>query len=179
VAVLSPDALVELHAKYVEMLAMRLEDGSPGDDEATVRARMAKLASRFPGALREVDELELDVIRDRIARLEVALTDGARVERWMVAVALFHSLTRGALSAKRWLGGRKTVAPGLVLAYVAEITAAGAVSASALAWVDDLDRIASPPRGRITDLVYARIAQALETSEEEVRALVFGARRTR
>ncbi|HEX3771599.1 MAG TPA: hypothetical protein VHV30_12065 [Polyangiaceae bacterium] len=176
--VLPPDALAELHGKYVEMLAMRLEDVTPGRgaDEAAVQARMARLASRFPGALREVDELALEVIRERIARLEAALADASRVERWMVAIALFHSLTRSALAAKRWLAGRKTVAPTVTLAYVAELTAAGAAGAHALAWAEDLARIASPPRGRLTDLVYGRIAQALGTSEDEARALVFAAR---
>ena len=103
------DTLEQLRAKYAEMLSMRLAHESGVESEARARQRMAELASRFPGALREIDELELAVIRERIRRLDAALHGQSTVEPWMEAVGLFHSLARGALQAKRWLAGRKTV----------------------------------------------------------------------
>jgi hypothetical protein len=147
---------------------------------------MAELASRFPGALREIDELELAVIRERIERLDAALRGDGPVERWMEAVGLFHSLARGALRAKRWLAGRKTVDAITVLAYASDVAGvadpAGPAGASAvdgavadgLAWTGELARIAAPPRGRIMDLVFARLARKLGTTEREARHLVFG-----
>ena len=142
----------------------------------------------FPGALREIDELELAVIRERIERLDAALRGDGPVERWMEAVGLFHALARGALRAKRWLAGRKTVDAITVLAYASDVAdlavadpagpaGAGAVDgavADGLAWTGELARIAAPPRGRIMDLVFARLARKLGTTEREARHLVFG-----
>jgi hypothetical protein len=178
------DTLVQLRRKYGEMLSMRLAHDSGVETEARARQRMAELASRFPGALREIDELELAVIRERIERLDAALRGDGPVERWMEAVGLFHSLARGALRAKRWLAGRKTVDAITVLAYASDVAdlavadPAGPAGASAvddgLAWTGELARIAAPPRGRIMDLVFARLARKLGTTEREARHLVFG-----
>jgi hypothetical protein len=176
------DTLDQLRRKYGEMLSMRLASDSGADTKARARQRMAELASRFPGALREIDELELAVIRERIERLDAALRGERPVERWMEAVGLFHALARGALLAKRWLAGRKTVDAVTVLAYESDVAAlaepgapadAGRV-ADGLAWTAELARIAAPPRGRIMDLVFARVARTLGTTEREARHLVFG-----
>jgi hypothetical protein len=179
------DTLEQLRRKYGEMLSMRLAHDSGAETEARARQRMAELASRFPGALREIDELELGVIQERIERLEAALRGDVPVERWMEAVGLFHSLARGALRAKRWLAGRKTVDAITVLQYESDVgvhaLADAAADAGALAdewsWASDLARIAAPPRGRIMDLVFARLARTLGTTEREARHLVFGAPR--
>lgn len=177
--------LEQLRRKYSEMLSMRLDHDSGAETEARARQRMAELASRFPGALREIDELELVAIRQRIERLEAALRGDAPVERWMEAVGLFHSLARGALWAKRWLAGRKTVDAVTVSQYESDVGAralpdaaedTGAL-ADERAWTNELARIAAPPRGRIMDLVFARLARTLGTTEREARHLVFGAPR--
>lgn len=182
--------LEQLRCKYVEMLSMRVAHDSGTEDDARARRRMAELAARFPGALREIDELELEVIRQRIDRLDAALRGDAAVERWMEAIGLFHALARGALGAKRWLAGRKSVDRSTVLEYESHVAGAagrGAFSTSpqaeqsdqaraadALAWTAELAHIAAPPRGRIMDLVFARVAQALGTTDTEARHLVFG-----
>ena len=175
--------------KYGEMLSMRLAHDSGAESEARARERMAELASRFPGALREIDDLELGAIRDRIGRLDAALRGDAAVERSMEAVGLFHALARGALRAKRWLAGRKTVDPTTVLEYeraigdeahgapVSGTPGAEALAADALSWSSELARIAAPPRGRIIDLVFGRLARTLGTTELEARYLVFGTSR--
>jgi hypothetical protein len=167
------EALDALHAKYVTMLAMRLAHESGDEDVLDARARMAELASRFPGALREIDDLELGEIRRRIAALHATLGGEGEVESWMEAIALFHSLARGALCVKRWLGGRKRVDASLERAYRVEV-AAFDFPEDARAWSDELARIASPPRGRVMDVVFARVARHLGTSEREARRLVFG-----
>jgi hypothetical protein len=183
------DTLEQLRKKYGEMLSMRLAHDSGVESEARARERMAELASQFPGALREIDDLDLGVIRDRIGRLDAALRGDAPVERWMEAVGLFHTLARGALRAKRWLAGRKVVDLATVLEYERDIggeacgapasgaTAAEALAAAALTWSSELARIAAPPRGRIMDLVFDRIARTLGTTEPEARYLVFGTSR--
>jgi hypothetical protein len=175
VSATSPDALEELRRKYREMLAMRLEDAASQDDGARSRARtrMARLASRFPGALREIDDLELEAIRDRILRLDATLDGSSVVEPWMEAIALFHALARGALWAKRWLAGRKTVDSAMEREYAIEAAVDGAPD-EALEWARDLDEVACPPRGRLTDLVFERLARALGITHEQARLLVFG-----
>ena len=165
----SREALEELRHKYAELLAMRSTHAS----EAEARARMAALASRFPGALRELDDLELAEIARRSAALDAVLDATGQLEGWMEATALFHALARGALCAKRWLLGRKRVDVAVERAYEAAVTALPFPD-DARAWASDLARIASPPRGRVTDAVFARVALELGTSERQARLLVFG-----
>jgi hypothetical protein len=161
------DELAALREKYEEMLRLRL-DASGADP----RRAMAALASRFPGSLREIDDLTIDALRSRARDLALAEGNGA-VAPWMEAIHLFHVLTRGALCAKKWLGGRKAVD--------AQVRADFDRDASSLCWGDDargwsadLARLASPPRGRVTDLVYEAIAARLGVTEDDARLLAFG-----
>lgn len=162
-----------LLVKYRELLAIRLADNVFHEGAATVQARMADLASRFPGSLRELDDMELDEIRLRTGALEAAVRDPARIQRWMEAVSLFHSLTRGALRAKRWLAGRKRVDAELERSYAAWIDGLES-SDEARAWAGDLACIVTPPRGRVSGAVLARVGRRLGTTEREAALLVFG-----
>jgi hypothetical protein len=165
----SPD-LASLRTKYERLLALReLHDRAKSDasfEEPDPRTEMTALARTWPGSLRELDELPIDVIRSRIVALDRALRDPSRTERWMIAQDAFHRLARGALSAKRWLGKRKRVT-----AIVREEFASRAPR-EARAWADVLADVASPPRGRLMDLVFARVAIELDTSVAEARRLV-------
>jgi hypothetical protein len=172
-AIVSREALEDLRRKYAQMLAMRLVHQAGDEDVRETRVRMAALSLRFPGALRELDDLELREIRRRIAALDVVVGEGGEVERWMEAVALFHALARGALCAKRWLARRKRVDAEVECAYTAAVSGFE-FPEDARGWASDLARIASPPRGRVTDLVFARLAHELGTSERTARRLVFG-----
>jgi hypothetical protein len=167
----SREALEELRTKYAEILALRLAHAA--GDPTDPRRRMAALASRFPGALRETDDLELDVIRARIERLGEVLRGEASPEPWMEAIAMFHALTRGALCAKKWLSRRDPLEPDVAIAFEVEHTAM-LYAEDARVWRDDLVRLASPPRGRVTELVFERIAIALGRDLDEARRLVFG-----
>ena len=169
---LARETVEELRAKYAEMLEMRLAHHA-GQEDTLVLARMARLASRFPGALREIDDLELAAIRSRIVALEAVLRGEASAERWMEAIALFHSFARGALCAKRWLGSRKRVDSAVERAYAADVPGLR-FPEDARTWAGDLASVAAPPRGRLMDLVYSRVAHALHTTQRDARALVFG-----
>jgi hypothetical protein len=179
-----------LREKYELILALRLEHDaerasgldhdaeragaidSPHRDER-LRPRLQSLAARFPGALREVDDLPLADVRRRIEELASAEHDATKVTTWMTALHLFHAMTRGALCAKRWLSGRKEVDAVTRAAFALEAERL-CWSAEARAWADELERIAAPPRGRVTDLVFERIARAMGIPEEGARQLVFG-----
>jgi hypothetical protein len=137
---------------------------------------MSALAARFPGALRELDDLELVEIQRRIESLDAVLGGGGEVELWMNATALFHSLARGALWAKRWLRGRALAAGELEVAYEADAKALE-FAREALVWKTELALIARPPGGRLTRLIYARIGRVLDVPEAEVARTIFGARK--
>jgi hypothetical protein len=165
-----PPDLASLRTKYERLLALReLHDRAKRDEsfeEPDPRAEMSALARTWPGSLRELDELRIDVIQSRIVALDDALGDPSRIERWMLAQDAFHRLARGALAAKRWLGKRKRITT------VVRDDFASHAPREARAWADALADVASPPRGRLMDLVFARVATELETSVAEARRLV-------
>lgn len=170
----SPSAgdLAELRTKYEEMLRLREAHAAGDPSDADPRRAMAALAAQFPGALREIDELPMEEIRARIDALRAAENGGA-APAWMGATALFHSLTRGALCAKRWLAGRKVIDASTRDAFEREASRL-CYAEEARAWSSELHRIAAPPQGRVTELVYERIAAALAVPVREARILVFG-----
>lgn len=170
---ISRASLTELRGKYAEMLAMRLEHEAGTEDLRAVRTRMATLAARFPGALREIDELPLPGLRDRIAEIDAVLERDAEVPRWMTAIVRFHALARGALVAKRWLGKRRDVDEGVVASFERAVRAMPFAD-DARAWAPALASIARPPRGRVLDAVFAHLSLELGLSAAQARLLVFG-----
>jgi hypothetical protein len=169
----SRTAAAEIRGKYAEMLAMRLEHAQGTEDATRVRSRMSALAERFPGALREIDRLELVEIQRRVTRLDAYLAASCEEEPWMVAVALFHDLARGALGAKRWLGKRREVDEAVVDAFEREAPSLP-FPEEVRSWKLDLATIASPPRGRVMELVFTRLARELGTTVRAARHRVFG-----
>jgi hypothetical protein len=161
--------LETLRAKYEEMLRLRLLDeaGEPHDPPEA----MVTLASRFPGALRELDDLATDEIRARIDAITSAARDG-RIAVWMSATLRYHAIARGAFAAKRWLGKQKAIDAATRRAFASALATLPHAS-DAAAWVDDLDRVAHPPRGRVNDLVFERLAVELGVGVEDARELVF------
>ncbi len=173
----SLDDLAALLAKYAEIERLRV--AHLGASEPDPRRAMAALAARFPGALREIDDLPLEEIRSRLGALErardlVVRGDDARaLPQWMVAMSLFHALARGALAAKRWLAGRKHVDDDVRAAF-ARAAARMRITTDAAAWAPELAEVATPPRGRLMDLVFARLAARLAIDDAEARRLIFG-----
>lgn len=141
--------------------------------EPDPRPAMASLAEQYPGSLREIDTLPLDVIATRIDALRSVERHPSRAEPWMVAQIAFHRFARGALATKRWLAGRKSITPALRAAFT-RATATLPQGADARLFAGDLETIAAPPRGRLMDVVHARVAQTLGITAAEARALVFG-----
>ncbi len=168
--------LGELQWKYVEMQRLRIADAAnPGGDP---RREMAALAERFPGSLRELDELPLAAIAARIEEIARCLAEGQLPAPWMLASVRFHQLMRGALAAKKWLGARRPVGSSLSRTFLENL---GEVSRAedARAWADDLERVARPPRGKLTALVFERLASELGISTGDARAHVLGSRGSR
>jgi hypothetical protein len=163
-------ALEDLRSKYRQMLEMRLHQEP---DSFVARQAMIRLSTRFPGSLRELDELPLPVITRRIAALDEVLRGDAPVDSWMSAMTEFHALARGALCAKRWLAGRRTADDALESAYAAAVEEME-FPADARAWAGALAVVARPPRGRLSHAVFERLSRSLHVTDAEARALVFG-----
>jgi hypothetical protein len=151
----------ELLEKYIEMRELRRLDGEK--KLADPKPRMRALATRFPGALREIDELPLETIHSRIRALEAWKMKEDAPEPWMIAMARFHAAMREVLAIKRVIG-RKKLTPA--------IKRAATRVAPTSAW--DLARVARPPNGRLTDLVFQHVAEEMELTPKRVRELVFG-----
>lgn len=169
-----------LRDKYERMLRLRQLHARAKQEadfvEPDPRPAMSALARAFPGALREIDELPIDVIHARIDELAAAEVDPSRITAWMTVQASFHRLARGALAVKRWLGGRP-LTPDVHAAFAAAL-AAMPERADAALWSEDLAAIAKPPRGRVMDLVYARLARELAIDVAAARAAVHPPRPT-
>jgi hypothetical protein len=170
---LSTEGLLALLTKYEQIERLRVAHLSP--NEPNPQRAMASLAAAFPGSLRELDELPMHEIRARIVALQSATLAPESQARWMIATGLFHGIARGALAAKRWLAGRKDVNDELRASFL-RAAVRMRYADDTCAWADDLARIASPPRGRLMDLVFERLAERLGTRDVDTRGLVFGTR---
>ncbi len=78
--------------KYGELLALRAERA--GGASVAPKARLAELAGRFPGCLRELDLLAPNVLAERAA------AHSGSPPRWLLAVAAYHALLRHVLGAR-------------------------------------------------------------------------------
>ena len=168
-AALGPEELQALLDKYLELQRLR-QTLSP--DVEPPREDLRALASRFPGALRELDQLPPAELQGRIDALGEAL-GGGPVQTWMRALHGYHAWMRLAL--------------GLRLACARERT-----EARAREWLEGLDgslghplppgpltpellqAILSPPGGRLCPLILAQVAAELGCEPGLVRAWVRG-----
>ncbi len=159
---ISFEMFAELRAKYEEMRELRRTDDGSYDP----RARMAALAARFPGALREIDTLPLAEINHRIEALTRAERDPSHAQKWMLAQSRFHTLTREALAERRGiLAGSEGAQSPLAEAQSAEGELEGAA----------LEREQQEKQTRLLTRVYATLAKELGTTPLEAKALVFKA----
>jgi hypothetical protein len=147
--------LLSLLEKYREMV--RLREVALEPDPPDPRADLKRLAARFPGALREIDQLALDELHDRLRVVERAI-EGGEPPRWLEWCASYHSVLRVALEARlaRASGEarreRDDDPPELALLMV---------------------RVLRPPEGRLNPLVFAWIAERAGVSAAEVERAIF------
>lgn len=179
-----------LLAKYTRMRALRVRHAralcDPTYVEPDPRAEMASLARAFPGALRELDELPMELLERRVRELEQLVGEeesrAGEDERarsplpapsWVLAVWAYHRLARGALAAKRWLRGAAVLADAPeARGRLLEDVSRGVVHADAAAWCDELPALVRPAGGRLMPLVTARLARELDVDEETALAWV-------
>jgi hypothetical protein len=149
------EALRELAEKYRRLATLRVQRDA-GAVRAT-RATLRALATRFPGALRELDTLGLPELQRRAAAAARA-AGGGPGEPWMAWIAAYHDLMSFAFELKRSERppARAPVVP-----------------------VDDetLRALRKPPGGRLSPVVLRLVARHFGVPAATVAATLFPTRR--
>ena len=166
------DPLRALRDKYREI--KRLRDEAAAGLARDPQPEMAELARRFPGALRELDELPMPAIEQRLAALEAALQPGGVEPPWARLQIGYHSWMRVALRIKRLAQGRGSEHAAAVLR---ELQAEYRPAADEPP-LESLDlvlvaAVLEPNQGRLNPWVYARVAAENGVDPDSVRRSLF------
>jgi hypothetical protein len=168
----SAAAILSLLEKYREIKRLREEHvhGEPADP----RPRLRALAARFPGALRELDELPMEEIDARLAMLVGASERAEPVPAWVALQLAYHGWMRAALRIKRIARGRGADHAVAVLAelpqrYRPEPHDPPLASFDLAA----VSAILEPADGRLNPWVYARVAAFAGVEPDAVRRALF------
>ena len=159
--------------KYQALLALRVTR-----EEVSPRAALAALAAAYPGALRELDRLPLQLIERRLASLRAVASGATGVERWMTLQIAYHGFMRAVLRLRRALlasNERSFADPGRCLQRLAYVAAADEPAPERLD-AATLQMIVRPPRGRLNPWVIERVARdhAVQSSDIERALFVDG-----
>lgn len=168
------ESLVRLRGKYQRMLEMRRAHDRGAEEDP--REQMRELAAEFPGALREIDELPLSVIEQRIQALTEVIEQRQVHAPWMAWMVSYHGHLRAALRIKRMALLRHDLDAALETlhqVYVARDDEPPVASFTRGTLADVL----KPATGRLNDWVFARIAADTGVSVDVVRDQLFPARR--
>ncbi len=152
--------LEELVEKY--RLLEELSQGQPGRTVAR-RDAIRAIAERFPGAMREWDELPPEVISRRRVQVEGLVADPmAELPAWVCYAIDLHPRLRAALEVKRWLAGRV-----LNEELLCEAGDRFGIDRAQLV------AIADPTEGRFTEVIFAAVAERHGTTIESLKAALF------
>ena len=154
------DTLRALRDKYRDIKRLRDEDAAGLNVDP--KAQLAELARRFPGALRELDELPMEDIAQRLAVLETVVAERGPAPQW------------AALRIKRLAAGRRAAHVGAVRREL-ESAYRPEPDEPPLASFDHavLLAILEPNAGRLNPWVFARVALEHGVDPETVQRALF------
>ena len=163
------NALRALQSKYQTLRALRLEGGAEPP-----RARLFALARAFPGALRELDQLPMELLETRFEAIERALGGEGPVEAWMRLQVGYHGFMRAVLRIRRLSRGRSLDFDDAAreLAALPYEPAADEPPASRFGLLE-LRLIRRPPGGRLNPWVFAEVAKDCGTTPDTVLKALF------
>jgi hypothetical protein len=169
---LTPALLAALASKYRTLHALRVQLQPLAT--AALRVQLASLAAAFPGALRELDQLPLELIALRLAAIQRVLAQAAEPDTWMRLQIAYHGFMRAVLRIRRGLRARgATVIDARseleALAYTPAEDEPPASRFDLLA----LQTIRKPPAGRLNPWVMAQVAKDCGVSVEAVHEALF------
>ena len=154
--------LSRLARKYERLIELRREvSRRPPDD-------LRSLAAEFPGALRELDALTLPELERRLSSVRRAL-DGEPTDALIEWLLAYHALMRTALLVKRRLRGERRPSSQQAERLAESLTSETGLPCSA----ELVSQVAAPPRGRLNELVLARLSRASGRGASELRAALF------
>jgi len=173
-----------LREKYREIKRLRTVDAEhvARGHAHDPKPEMAALARRFPGSLRELDELPMAQIDARLAALEGALAE-QRVPEWAALQVAYHGTYRFALRIKR-RSARKGALDDAALQHAierllarteAELESEPDEPRIADFSADELRAILRPDGGRLQPWVLAHVARFLGVAPAAVAAALFAA----
>lgn len=163
----SPAGLAALRDKYLEIRRLRAAHDA-GQDEPP-RAALRALAARFPGALRELDQLPDLLIEERLQALELALRGQAAAPGWASVQLAYHAWMRFALQVKRGAGAGLDADGSRAQLETREPFDLPPHRISPLLVREALE----PPGGRLNPWVYRRVAGELGIAPEDVPKSLF------
>lgn len=164
-------AYAALRDKYAEMSRMRREhaDGLAHDPRDEMRA----LARRFPGALREIDELPLEVIEARVRTLDEVAAGRDAPPEWATYFVDYHGWLRAALRIKRACLGCDGVEAAVERVRAAYRPEPDEPPAELVCDRAVVQAIVRPSGGRLNRWVFARVAELHGVSPAHVRRALF------
>jgi hypothetical protein len=159
-----------LYDKYCEL--KRLRDEHDAGSRHDPRPALAALARRFPGALRELDELPMPELEAKLAALAAAVAGQGPVPAWALLQASYHGTMRAALRIKGMFA--RGVDPASALRelparYVPAPDEPGLERLDLAA----LEAILRPHHGRLNPWVFECVAERHGVSAEQVRKALF------
>lgn len=158
------DSLAELAQKYEALVAWsRVRHAGLEEPENSVYRAMA---TRFPGALRELEVLSTEALEARRDAVAAVIAGARPVEPWMRCLLAYHRWMRAAL----WVRARKTTFGRDLAELARDASAAHKINADE-AFVAG---IFTPDRGRMRPLVIERVARECEMIRSAVEAIVVG-----
>lgn len=170
------EGLVALRRKYQRMLEMRRINDSGVDHDP--RAEMRLLASQFPGALREIDELPIALVETRIRALDLAIVDESAREPWMSWMVDYHGHLRAALRIKRMGLRLADLDAALIQLHREYAPAFDEPPVETFSVREALAAVLKPSGGRLNEWVFARLAKRHRVTVDEVQSALFPARRS-
>lgn len=166
-------SLIALREKYQRMLEMRRLHASDTPHEP--RPLMRDLATRFPGALREIDELPLPLIELRIEELDQVIDNGLPPMKWMLWMAEYHGHLRAVLRIKR-MGLPATDIPSALRLLRSQYVAANDEPPLEFFDADTLLMVLKPRAGRLNPWLLSLIAARHFVQVGDVEATLFPGR---
>lgn len=187
------EMIAVLREKYREIKRLRTIDAAhvASGKAHDPKREMAALARRFPGALRELDELPMETIDARIAELDAALASNS-VPEWAALQVAYHGTYRFALRIKRRAAGSGRLDDARLERVIAELLSMpddrpgertdgeGGLDEPQLAELDasELRAILRPAGGRLHGWVLAWVARQTAVSPMAVSRALFLRERT-
>lgn len=162
---MDPGELALLAEKLRELLVLRALGV-----ENPPRDRLRALAARFPGALRELDRVPVELLTQRLDAVEAALVGGA-IPPWAKATSRYHGWLRVALRLRAEAARSEEAALAWAAGYVPAFP--GDPGPERLE-VGVLRSLLTPPGGRLAQVAVSLVAEEEGTTPAAISGLLFG-----